>query len=248
MTTTFNDDSAIDVDALVRRNQELEERVKVSERNATCWQEELQAMTFLNGVQEQQLLELEESVHRMRLDANEAISNRIRKHKTELKRLATDRANYEDQANQMIAQMGEQMGLLQQMAMSRIEELESDLMSERHRAEALQQELDSLRRVGKLRLAMAHNSRETEEENEEGEDEEEEEEEEEEEDQEQEEDEDEGDEKEGDGIDEQDNQEVDEKCSLHVNTSLPTEKVAPRGEIGNDGNGESEEEKAPALD
>lgn len=84
-------------------------------------QEDLHAMLFLNSVLEQKINELEQTISQDRLEQNENGANRGKKHKLELKRLALDRANYEERANQMIAEMGEQMALLQSMAMGRIE-------------------------------------------------------------------------------------------------------------------------------
>lgn len=83
--------------------------------------EELQAMIFLNSIQEQKIIELEQIISKDRLEQNETSLSRGKKHKAEVKRLATERANYEERANQMIKEMGEQMSLLQNMAMSRIE-------------------------------------------------------------------------------------------------------------------------------
>lgn len=91
------------------------------EVKAKFLQDELQAMTFLNSILEQRVNELEQTISQDRLDANESASNRGKKHKLELKRLALERSSYEDRANQMVTQMGEQMALLQTMAMGRIE-------------------------------------------------------------------------------------------------------------------------------
>ena len=91
------------------------------EMKAKFLQEELQAMTVLNSILEQRVNELEQTISQDRLDANESASNRGKKHKSELKRLANERSSYEDRANQMVTQMGEQMALLQSMAMGRIE-------------------------------------------------------------------------------------------------------------------------------
>jgi len=142
--------SAADVEALIRRNQELEHRAEEAEAHAANLQEELNAMLFLNSVQEQQIGELHNVVSRERLELNETLSGRVRKHRAEVKRLNAERASYEERANQMVAQMGEQMALLQQMAMGRIETLEGDLMAERHRAETLQQEVGSLRMQARI--------------------------------------------------------------------------------------------------
>lgn len=89
--------------------------------NEISLQEDLHAMLFLNSVLEQKINELEQTISQDRLEQYENGANRGKRHKLELKRLALDRANYEERANQMIAEMGEQMALLQSMAMGRIE-------------------------------------------------------------------------------------------------------------------------------
>jgi len=114
---------------------------------------ELHAMMFLNSIQEQKIIELEQMISKDRLEQNETSLSRGKKHKAEVKKLATERASYEERANQMISDMGEQMGLLQSMAMSRIEVLENDLMSERHRVEALSQEAVTLKAASKSQEA-----------------------------------------------------------------------------------------------
>lgn len=91
------------------------------EKRASYFHEELQAMTFLNSILEQRVAELEQTISQDRLETNETVSNRGKKHKLELKRLAQERSSYEERANQMVTQMGEQMALLQSMAMGRIE-------------------------------------------------------------------------------------------------------------------------------
>ena len=93
---------------------------------AIYFKEELHAMMFLNSILEQRVSELEQAISVDRLESNEADSNRGKKHKAELKKLAVERTSYEDRANQMISQMSEQMALLQSMAMSRIEVIIGD--------------------------------------------------------------------------------------------------------------------------
>lgn len=195
--------STMDVVELLRRNRDLELRLREADDRAMCVQEELNAMMFLNSVQEQQLLELDQTSSAERLHMHESLSNRTRKHKAEVKKLNAEHANYENQANQMITQMTEQMEMLQQMAMGRIESLvsfirfpsapfflslllskpsqsyspilpiqENELMTERHRAEGLQQEVFGLRRNAVLMSHKTTASREMgaqEEENDEGE-------------------------------------------------------------------------------
>ena len=221
---TFEDVSTMDLDALVRRNQAMQERIQASDRHAHDLREELQAMTFLNGVQEQELLEREPALTRLRHSFSQTLSIRTRKHKAELRRLATERFDYEDQASQTIAEMGSQMALIQQMTMGRIEELESELQSEKQRVEALQHELDSLRQAerGGVRQATV-----SDEEDSEGDDEEEEE-----------------DEEEDEGCDDTDAPGIPEaEETSPLRDLLSSGKTAPLKAGGNVG--DSEEEKTP---
>jgi hypothetical protein len=58
-----------------------------------------------------------------------------------VRKLNSERIAYEERANSMIAQMNEQMQLLQSAAMTRIEALEQDLMEERKQKETVQAKL-----------------------------------------------------------------------------------------------------------
>lgn len=73
------------------------------------------------SLQEQRILELEQKQSSDRMDMNEALSQKSRKHRAAVKKLQQERAAYEERADSMIAQMTEQMTQLQKMAMSRIE-------------------------------------------------------------------------------------------------------------------------------
>lgn len=84
-------------------------------------QEDASATKFMCSLQEQRIEELEQQTSRERLERNEALSEKSRKHKQIIKKLTQDRASYEERADLMIKQMNEQMTQLQQMAMSRIE-------------------------------------------------------------------------------------------------------------------------------
>jgi len=97
--------------------------------------EEINSLTFYNALQDQKILEMEQSISLDRMEHNENNSNRSRKHKAEIKILKAEREEYEEKANQMIQQMSEQMTLLQTMAMGRIEELEKELLTERRKNE-----------------------------------------------------------------------------------------------------------------
>jgi hypothetical protein len=114
---------SMDASELLRRNRDLEIQLREADDRAMCVQEELNAMMFLNDVQEQQLLELDQTMTSERLNMHESLSSRTRKHKAEVRKLTAEHTNYENQANQMMAQMTEQMEMLQKVAMSRIETL-----------------------------------------------------------------------------------------------------------------------------
>ena len=84
-------------------------------------QEDANATRFMCSLQEQRIGELEQKQSSDRMDMNEALSQKSRKHRAAVKKLQQERAAYEERADSMIAQMTEQMTQLQKMAMSRIE-------------------------------------------------------------------------------------------------------------------------------
>ena len=105
-------------DALV---QKLQADLVASQTVANNAQEEANTNKFMCSLQEQRIDELEQHVSQARLDQNEALSDKSRKHRQIIKKLNQERAAYEERADSMIKQMNEQMTQLQQMAMSRIE-------------------------------------------------------------------------------------------------------------------------------
>lgn len=116
---------------LQRRNDEISElsqklestTLKCKElenRNLMCM-EELQTYQFMNGLQDQRMEELEEQISSARMDRNEALSAKSKKHKAVVRKMQVERSEYESRANTMIQQMTEQMTQLQKMAMTRIE-------------------------------------------------------------------------------------------------------------------------------
>jgi hypothetical protein len=126
-------------------NTEKEQRIRLEMAI-----EEINSLKFYNALQDQKILEMEQSISLDRMEHNENNSNRSRKHKSEIKALKAEREEYEEKANQMIQQMSEQMTLLQTMAMGRIEELETELLMERRKNEALSKEnKDNIRPVAK---------------------------------------------------------------------------------------------------
>ena len=100
-------------------------RKELASANAakTAAQEDSNATRFMSSLQEQRIEELELQLSRDRLDKNEELREKSRKHKQIIKKLTQDRSAYEERADQMIKQMNEQMGQLQHMAMARIEVL-----------------------------------------------------------------------------------------------------------------------------
>ncbi|KAJ1419012.1 hypothetical protein B484DRAFT_400309 [Ochromonadaceae sp. CCMP2298] len=122
-------------------------RARVVESDARCTMavEEVNAASFVSSLQEQKIEELETNMSRDRMEFNEALSQKSRKHKSAVKKLNQERAEYEQRADQMIQQMQEQMGQLQVMAMTRIEVLERELMAQRHTNDKLQSECTRLR-------------------------------------------------------------------------------------------------------
>lgn len=113
----LQDELALKNNELHQTKQELE-KAKTAHSEAT---EEANSNRFMCSLQEQRIVELEQQQSRDRMDRNEALSQKSRKHRAVVKKLNQDRAAYEERADQMIQQMNEQMGQLQKMAMSRIE-------------------------------------------------------------------------------------------------------------------------------
>eukprot|EP01036_Dinobryon_divergens_P025197 gene25197-33723_t len=118
------------------RQAEVEDR-------ASMLLEELHVFKFLNSIQEQKINELEQTISTNRMEHNESMSSKTRKHKAIVKKLTFERSEHEARTNAMISQLNEQMSLLQKMAMERMEVLEKDLMMERHKSA---QKIESLER------------------------------------------------------------------------------------------------------
>lgn len=127
-------------------NAKASETVALNRLNMAT--EEINSLNFLNSIQQQKIEELEQEISKDRLEQNENMANKMKKHKQELKKIMQEKQEYEDRANVMIQQMTEQMTMLQTMAMSRIEELEKSLLNETRKTEELEQELATLKRKG----------------------------------------------------------------------------------------------------
>lgn len=111
-------------DEIALKNNELHQvKIELEKANAARAEavEDANSIRFMSSLQEQRISELEQQQSRDRMERNEAISQKSRKHRAVVKKLNQDRAAYEERADQMIQQMNEQMGQLQKMAMSRIE-------------------------------------------------------------------------------------------------------------------------------
>lgn len=169
-------DDLAERDSLIAQLQ-TELAAATSAKNAA--QEDANATKFMCAIQEQRIEELEQQASRERLDRNEALSEKSRKHKAVIKKLNQDRAAYEERADMMIKQMNEQMTQLQQMAMSRIEvssrsrlslctlkltlflyfilsqTLENELMAQRHSNDKLQAECTRLHACAAAAMASA---------------------------------------------------------------------------------------------
>lgn len=107
-------DTQVEYDRLQATNQQNEARLAMAV-------EDHEALNFVIAVQNLKIRELEVSISNSRLQHNETLSEKHRKHKSELRRLNRERIEYEARAESMIAQMTEQMNALQTMAMARIE-------------------------------------------------------------------------------------------------------------------------------
>lgn len=178
--TSLHDELALKNNELSQTKQEME-KIKASHLEAV---EEANSNRFMCSVQEQRIVELEQQQSRDRMERNEALSQKSRKHRAVVKKLNQDRAAYEERADQMIQQMNEQMGQLQKMAMSRIEvksifpltlsqpkfyvflfvfqliqSLEKELMSQRHSNDQLQAECTRLHACAAAAMASASKQR-----------------------------------------------------------------------------------------
>lgn len=106
---------------------------------------EMQAQVFTNALQSQQIEELECTISRDRLDNNEHEASKKKKFKKEKAKLEQEKMQVEERANDMVAQLTEQMNTIQTVAMSRIEELEKEMLMKNRIVEDLQMEISSLR-------------------------------------------------------------------------------------------------------
>jgi hypothetical protein len=130
------------ISKLLNDCESLRDKTNEDENRLGLASEELQACSFLMDVQNQKIRELEVAISNNRLKQNETLSEKTRKHKGEMRHLAKEKKDYESRADAAIAQMHEQFNAFQTMAMSRIEELESELMDERNRANELDMQLE----------------------------------------------------------------------------------------------------------
>jgi hypothetical protein len=116
-----------EISRLREENRELKDQSKliveqineIQARNQMAM-DEIGALNFLNAVQAMKIEELEDAISQERLIMNENASTKSKKHKTEIQKLTNEKAEYEQMANAMIAQLNSQMVQLQTMAMGRI--------------------------------------------------------------------------------------------------------------------------------
>lgn len=119
---------------------QLREEKMVLENERDFALEEVNTRNFMISLEEQRSSELEQTISQNRLDHNEKLSRRAKKHKTTVRKLQQEKNEYEEKADQMVQQMTDQMTQLQAMAMKRIEQLEKDLIAQRHAHDHLMQE------------------------------------------------------------------------------------------------------------
>lgn len=99
----------------------LEEQKKELETKVDYFSQDAQAAHFLNSVLEQKNNELSVFISTDRLNKNEQLASKTKKYKSQIEKLNNEKMMYEERANAMCLQMGEQMSLLQSTAMGRIE-------------------------------------------------------------------------------------------------------------------------------
>lgn len=108
-------------------NQALEcanlalERQREAETRCEMSTDDIHALRFENSILHQKMEEMDEKCSQYRMDQNERIARKDRKQKADMKRLMTEKSEYEDRANKMIQQLNDQLMNLQQLAMQRIQ-------------------------------------------------------------------------------------------------------------------------------
>mmetsp|Transcript_1191 Transcript_1191/g.1934 ORF Transcript_1191/g.1934 Transcript_1191/m.1934 type:complete len:373 (-) Transcript_1191:134-1252(-) len=101
--------------------------------------EENQSWAFMNDILCQRVAELESTLNLNRMHTSEKEYNKTAKHKEEIKKLKSKNEEYESRANAMVEEMSARMSQLQEYAMKRIEQLESELLVEKHKSETLEE-------------------------------------------------------------------------------------------------------------
>ena len=136
-----------------------EERASNAETTAKNYWDEVQAQHFINGVQAQGIEQLEQEISLDRMNQNESVREKNRKHKQALKRLKDERNEHEVRCENMMEQMQDQMNAVQEACMSRINSLEEELLEEKHQKDIIVNELTKMKTVVFKRtadLAIAH--------------------------------------------------------------------------------------------
>ena len=129
----------------------VEEQKNDLEVKMKAFYDEIQSQAFLNSVLEQKNDELQCQISSDRLNKNEQLQSKTRKLKDVIEKLTEEKKLYEDKANDMCKEMGEQMTLLQSTAMARIEALEAELLQERREKEDIEGKLRQLKQASLLK-------------------------------------------------------------------------------------------------
>lgn len=101
------------IESLLRDKRLLEEREDM-------FTEDIQAKEFYISIQDQRISELEEESSGHRLQYHEAMS-KIKKYKTNIKKLEYEKQSFENKSKNMMNQLNEQMAQLQSFALERIQ-------------------------------------------------------------------------------------------------------------------------------
>lgn len=111
----------IEINKLYKLLEESELKRNENENNHKMANEEINSCNFMSSLLDQKVEELEQQLSSERMNHNETMNQKSRKHKNVIKKMNQDRNDYETRADSMIQQMNEQMLQLQNMAMGRIE-------------------------------------------------------------------------------------------------------------------------------
>lgn len=100
---------------------DLQREVKEKDAVITALTEENAAIRFFAQIQGQKIEEQETMIMTAQIDHRDDLSSKNRKYKAMVKKLQSERAAYEQNANTIVQQLNEQMAQLQKFALTRIE-------------------------------------------------------------------------------------------------------------------------------